>query len=291
MALGVLMCANPTDQAPVKWRTAVQVPLMNGSLILGDQLQRWIDDPPKANESDSGHIRVVNSDSTYYPGSQRLQRDSVTGNIIGFAIPNRDTTQFEYVQEKMQDKRFDVVIGAFPLSSAPNIDTSTVIPVPGVLGPVTITKSLAPKITYLRFAPSSPAANVTVTNNTAGNLTNVSINVQGVGSATIASIAANASAVAQIPVAGQSIGSSVNIIMGLTAAAAGSADVSFSFNGLLGDSARVLDSLVAFTAKYTNAYDITDTADISYNGEPYRRNSERRHGSPGSVGDCVLHHA
>lgn len=268
-ALSVLMCSNPEDQDPVAWRTAVQVPITSGTFILGDELQKWLDDAPKLDSagdpiSEEGNIRVFYVDSVPFAGTDRLRADTNTGDIVAFGIASTDTSSFDYAQERMEPKRFDVTFGAIPLTNAPAITQTVNIPVVGTLGPAPVVVTLSPRIEYVRFAANSPAIGVTLQNNTAADITNVTVSVTGVGDGTVALVGAGQTATIPIPVAGRSITGTVNAQVTLTAAATGNVSMGFSVNGGLADSVRVQDSLVQISKSFTNDYDLTDSADVDY---------------------------
>ncbi len=141
--LGMLMCSNPTDQDPVKWRAALQVPITNQEFNLAEQLDdaihevrldtfivcTAIDDTVRGDGSgirdtiydcdsiiDTLVTRVLYVDSTYYSGSAVLEPDTILGDVVALTVPERNVSSFQITVDSLEDKRFDVTVGPIPLS-------------------------------------------------------------------------------------------------------------------------------------------------------------------------------
>jgi len=262
--LGALMCSNPTDQEPVAWRTAVQVPLANGDFVLGEEMQKWFDKP----DSTDTTLRVLYVDSQYNPTGRvpLMITDTTLGDTVALSIPDKDTTSFTIDEDSLEDKVFDVTLGEMTIEGQPAVNGST--PIPGTPVSNTTLPISFPGLFYARFAASSPPLSVTLNNNSPSvTLSNVEIGLEGGTATQVGTIGPNSSATAEVAVAGLEIRNPANFVVSFNPSGADAANglsYEFSLNGLTVDSIMADDSYAQFSWSFTNDYDITDTLDVEY---------------------------
>jgi hypothetical protein len=279
-ALGIALCANPTDQDPVRWRWSAQVPLSNHDFIVGEEMQepvrneRFItscvverirgccDTVWRCDTVDTQVTRVLDVDSTYYHDSRVLEGDTIEGDVVVISIPDKNVDSFDIEQDTLEDKRFGVLIGPVALTGNRRL-TRSVPYVAGAFnsGPLPVT---LPGVYYLSFDSTSGPLSITLTNTSPMTLTNVIASIAGGNSSSPADIGPGASATVTVPVAKTSVGNTVSLALSFDASGPGTLDVDFSLDGLLADSLQVVDSLAQFRRTYINDYDLTDTLDVHY---------------------------
>ena len=259
----VSQCSNPTKE-PVQWMSNFELPVTNDTFNLAKQFPNFFKNVilfPTKDSIDSGSLLIDTAKDT-----------------VEFDAPSVNTTDYTINQDSLKSKTFTSILGAIPISNAPDINETIPYKAPLLVGTSLSTPGgikLPLKMVYhLLLSASSGPLTVKLTNTANNeNLTNVSLTIGSLGTQVAAAIGAfgspTCSTTVQFPVAGKSIDSTVTVNLTATlssgAPAVGSGlALSFSINGLKADSLIVDDSLVAFNFTFSNDYKISDTVNIDY---------------------------
>ncbi|KMQ52600.1 hypothetical protein CHISP_0369 [Chitinispirillum alkaliphilum] len=255
----LLQCANPVDEEPLRWTSAMDLPITNHKFFLGEELENMFI------KGDS--LAIINMDQKFFKDTLKFDEK---GNPIYadkpyrhgdstliFSYIKRDTTDFQIKEENIDDEIHHQHLGPLPLSS--NLVTGT-IPVNSGVQNLDLTPF---GIHLIEFHSTSPTMSVVLTNHTGSTLSNVVASIAGAQSSSV-SIPANGQATAVIPVAGRTFGNSVPVSVSATGGT-GNVDVAFDFDGLLASSVQVNDNMLAGMGVSFNVdYDITDTVFMHY---------------------------
>lgn len=119
-------------------------------------------------------------------------------------------------------------------------------------------------VAHIRFSQSSPSLRIDLGNASSSVLSNVVVTLGGVGHSEAVTVPASGSATTDITMAGTAVWDSLGVQVSLEATAAGTLSISFSFAGLLADSAVVADSLIQDESSFILDYALTSSLDIDY---------------------------
>jgi hypothetical protein len=287
-----MFCSSPTDK-DVKWRTSVDFPLTaNKKFYLGAQMDTLFfnhkqvqtttsysyDTIKRAGKPDS-IVTIKTIDTTMeilkaYPWYDSIEK-KLKVDTVAFGFPIDTVTSYSISEDSMKDKTFDDGFGPIPLSGAPATVMSISLPAGtypgGTAVPVPSSQLKLKWVYHLELRDTAQFVNVTLTNNSSANFSQVSLTLGTLGTAIIANLNANSSATAQYSAQAKIIDSIITVTAsftpsGLTTITAGSnISASLSLNNLYANKVVVLDSMLAgYQRTFTNNYKLTDTVDVSY---------------------------
>jgi len=282
MAL-TLFCSNPVKD--VRWRTSVDLPITaSKKFFLGAEMDTLFfnkkqvqtsttyDTLKRAGKPDTviTHIDTTMSILKAYPDTLNGKKIPDT---VAFAFPTHDTVADTVSEDSLADKYFEDVFGPIPISNVPattmNVPlagaftAATPIAAPGV--PFTV------KYVYQVVLDTAQNLDLTVTNNSAADFSNVQITMGSLGTSTIATLASGATGTARFDASRKEIDSVMTVSMTVTPATTGifgagdNLHASFSMSGLKATKVVVLDSLLKdYSKMFTNKYSLTDTVNVGY---------------------------
>jgi hypothetical protein len=285
-----MFCSSPTDK-DVKWRSSVDFPLTaNKKFFLGAMMDTLFFNHKKVQTTvtidTTKHppdttidttMMIINAypiyDTIKHPG----QPDSIRTlpDTVQFGFPTRDTATDTITEDSLADKYYSDIFGPIPLSGAPATVMSISLPAgtyPGGAAVPVVPPPLKLKwIYHLELRDTAQFVNVTLTNNSSANFSQVSLTLGTLGTATFANLNANSSATAQYSARAKIVDSIITVTAsftpsGLTTIAAGNTiSASLAFDSLYANKVIVLDSMLAgYQRTFTNEYNLTDTVDVNY---------------------------
>lgn len=286
----ISFCSKPTD-APLKWRWATDIPVSNERFYLGDEINQLfiedLDNMEIAGMGDSAGIDTTGygmlmalgfSPDSAMDSLRKTNSYDADGDIVAFKIIDSTDNSFNRIEDSLEANTHWDSIGIITLgdlSYSTSIVSNAAAVTPLAAFAETISVNLSSDIAYLRFDPSSDAMGVTVENRSTGIDFNTPVTVgletqTGWVYGTINGLVRQTSGIAQLPVAGRALGSTVRMSFssiigsGSTANPPDSLLMTMSFTGLSVDTATVKDSIIAFTDTIQYSYDITDSVNIEY---------------------------
>ncbi len=265
VGLGLVYCINPVEEKPLKWASAIEVPI-NHKLMLGEEFGNLF--------SLDSSMKILNVDSTYVGNSTDLSRDTVTGNTVIFSVAQSDSIDLEVSEENFEDKVITHTLGIIPLSGIPDVTQS--VPLAGNFPSGTTLPAVQqdisiPDVYSIQFADPSDPLTISITNNSNVALSNVIIDVAGVGNAAAASIPANGTSEITIDASGNTLTVPVTVSVTATTASAGpfngGSDLQFSISldGMSASSVDIANTLLASMNKtFLVTYELSDTVEMKY---------------------------
>lgn len=253
----IIDCANPIDDEPLKWRTVFEIPITNRAFNIANEFPNMF----KAESLD-----ILNSSKRYRDDDMALlEPDSVKGDTVMFSVFKRDTSRFEIHQARLDEKTYTVSLGAIAISNAPDLrDTISIPAIPGAFSvsqPITFDK-------IYRLTFSDTVTNfllVLMTNLSSTPLTDLTLQIDGLGSEAVGLIDAGETVSLQFDVRGRTIYNSVPMTLSGTSTDGGVEMVlNTTVNGLHASSLSVDDHLVSLKREFINKYELTDTVNIDY---------------------------
>jgi hypothetical protein len=239
-------CSNPVDE-PLRWTSAVEIPITNQKFNLKEQLTQ-----DKLVENDS--MKIVDPDTTK------------PGDILRFVQQSFDTSNIEVHEDTIKKQAYQAVLGPIPLSNTKSIlETISLPEIAGVFSTtIPLTLDSIYEVTF--YDTIYNILSIKAENISSSVLTNVAIGIAGVDTQTITTLGANSSATIDLQVRGKTIGHSVNVMISGASPDASSKKLllAFSLNGLLASKCKVNDRLVKINQTFYGTYDITDTVAMDY---------------------------
>jgi hypothetical protein len=256
-----LQCSMPSDPEETSWQAQVTVPIGVNEYTVGKQLQ------------DAGfegfEIEGV-SDSADPDDTLALSvRDSVTMELDRKLL-DLDSTSLEKT------------IGPITIQNSTLVDAPMNLPFSGQLSagfsaPFSVTSAQTIKnVYYVLFDSTCPLLPVTVKNTCVGQTMNsltvwIADNGVRVTEGVVTTLSPGQSVVVLMPIAGQSLDSSIVIGVAGTISSSGGTittnegiDVRFLLDNMLVSSAAVLDSLLLLTQTYEQVFSLSDSFTIDY---------------------------
>jgi hypothetical protein len=284
-----MFCSNPVDK-DVKWRSSVDFPLTaNKKFFLGAMMDTLFFNHQQVQRSVSKidttpRVGLPNLYDTTYDTTMMILKayplyDSIAKHpipdTVAFGFPTHDTATDTITEDSLADKYYEDVFGPIPLSGAPATVMSISLPAGtypgGTAVPVPSSQIKLKWIYHLELRDTAQFVNVTLTNNSSANFSQVSMTLGTLGTATIVNLNANSSATAQYSAQAKVIDSIITVTAsftpsGLTTITAGdNISASLSFDSLYANKVVVLDSMLAsYKRTFTNEYNLTDTVDVDY---------------------------
>ncbi|MFP4164544.1 MAG: hypothetical protein ACLFVE_11225 [Chitinispirillaceae bacterium] len=265
MGLGLLIyCINPADKDPLKWRSALEVPI-NHKLVFGEEL-------PGLFPLDST-MRILNVDSTYYDDSSHLSEDTVVGNTVAFSVKQQDSLELVVSEENFGDKRISHKMGPIALSGIADVSQS--IPLAGNFpsGPLAIPQQDidVTDIYSIEFTDDSDPLSITVSNSSNVDLSDFEVDIAGFGSGQVADLAAGASADITIASAGNTLNVPLSVSVSASTESSGSFDagselqLSISLDGMTASEVDLENTVLEDLEKHFRvAYELSDTIEMKY---------------------------
>ncbi len=258
LSLLFLNCANPVDEEPLRWKTVTEIPITNQAFVIADEMN---------NLFDIDSMDILHATRKYKEDDiSLLEPDSVIGDTLEFSIFKRDSSSFQIHEEKLKEQLYNANLGPVVLANAPELaETLVVSSLPGQFGitfPV-----IFDKIYELVFYDTAlNIMQVKLTNLSPSEISNISLEIAGIGSGSVGRIAANETATVQIPVSGKALNHQVQFNISGTKNTGDDVPVSVvtGVNGLYAYSLSVDDHLVSFRKEFVNAYEMTDSVAIDY---------------------------
>lgn len=243
VSLTGILCSNPTDQQPFRWRWFGEVPFTNEKFVLAEELPNLNDNITTDTLADDTTKMIL------------LVRD---GQPVAFGARKKDETDFVIEPDPPERETFSSTLGAVTIAK-----TGTQAAPVGVGQTVSIP---LPSIFHVGFDATSPDLSLTVTNTSSSDLSDVTVTIAGIGTVDVGTVAASGGvSTGQLATAGTAIDSTLEISVTANGGGAGDAvTVSLSFDGLVADTLVIIDTLVQFTKRFDNNHEMTDTVEMYY---------------------------
>ncbi|MFW5775117.1 MAG: hypothetical protein ACOCW2_02410 [Chitinivibrionales bacterium] len=252
-----LHCANPVDEGPLKWEQKVEFPVTNEIFNVGEKLDEFL-------EMDS--MDILRVEKTYFSDPTQLVDDTNEGDTVAFSVLKDHLGDFEMLQDTTGDELYHNVIGAIPLTAAP--DFSQTFTIPAGIGAIDVSFPVTMEdIYYVHFYDTATnVLDISLTNRSTAPLEDIVLGIDGLGRQNVGTIAAGATETVSFPVATRSLSNATAVSFEGSTSTAEAQDiqVDFSLNGLLADSVSVDDHLVQFRKEYISRYELVDTVKVDY---------------------------
>ncbi|MBN2037254.1 MAG: hypothetical protein JW768_10975 [Chitinispirillaceae bacterium] len=263
--ISVFYCANPVDEPPLKWRSAIELPVTNDTFYVAQEFRKLFKEVEKEKIDILWSGRdAVNFGWAYSQFPDSLFKDTVQGDTAVFSVLRIDSISYEVHEDSMESKLFHPMLGPITIANVgPLADT---LPLPVNPADFTISADIPlPKIYQVSFNAGSPDLVVTVRNNSTVPVT-CTLTVFNSVVRPLGDIAPGETQTANVPVTGYSVNGTLPVrVQGTAATVAGKElVVSFNVNGLVADYARIDRSLISFKKYFINDYKITDTVNIDH---------------------------
>jgi len=253
----LLNCSNPVDEEPLRWKTVMEIPITNRSFVIAEEMD---------NLFDIDSMDIIYAASKYKEDDiSLLEPDSQIGDTLEFSIFKRDSSSFKIHEEKLKNQIYVATLGPLVISNAPQIAETLVV---SSVGPFNVSAPVVfDKVYQLVFYDTATNnMQIKLTNLSSAEISDVSLEIAGIGSGNVEKIIAGETAVIRIPVSKKTLRNQVQVNISGVKNTAGAMQIAMatSVDGLYAYSLTVDDHLVSFNKQFSNPYEITDSVDIDY---------------------------